>query len=201
MKQRDANTILIIGGPGGSGSSTISEMLASHFKLPRIYAGDLFREKAKEEEFESFEQFLQEISDGGNSLDLEIDNLLMEYAKQGNIIIESKVFGPLAKIRGIEYTASIWLESDLNTKVKRKLNKENVKGLKKFFRGLEIKRALKRRYKIDREKYQRLYAVDYTNPRRYYDIVLNTSKLNEEETFKLILERLSDGGYIKQDAS
>lgn len=196
MKQKSKGILLIVGGPGGSGSSTISEMLSKHFNIPRIYAGDLFRKEAKKEEIESFEEFLQESSNGGNSLDLEIDQLLREYAKKGNILIESKVFGAIAKNEGIDHTASIWLESNMNTRVKRMLLKENIKS--NIFSNWKVKRDLKRRYKIDMEKYMRLYGVKYDRPLDYYDIVLDTSNLNEEETFNLILEKLKDGGYIKE---
>ena len=197
MKQKREKILLVVGGPGGSGSSTISKMLAEHFSVPRIYAGDLFREKAKEEDFESFEEFLQDISDGGNSLDLEIDSLLMEYAKVGNVLIESKIFGALTKVKDISCTATIWLDCDLKTRVKRKLLKENIIGVKKIWKGFQIKNELKRRYRIDREKYQRLYKIKYDKPSQYYDIVLNTSKLDEVETFNLILKELKDGRYIE----
>lgn len=196
MKQKDEKILLVVGGPGGSGSSTISKMLSKHFSIERIYAGDLFRKKAKEEEIESFEEFLQDISDGGNSLDLEIDSLLIEYAKRRNILIESKVFGALAKKKGIPCTATIWLEADINIRVKRKLAKEGATGVKGLIRGMRIKKNLNRRYKIDREKYMRLYDIKYDSPRLYYDIVLDTSRLNEVETFNLILERLKDGRFI-----
>jgi len=197
MKQKRKKILLVVGGPGGSGSSTISGMLSKHFSIPRIYAGDLFREKAKEEDFESFEDFLQEISEGGNSLDLEIDNLLMEYAKVGNVLIESKIFGALAKIKKIPCTASIWLESNLKTRVGRQLLKEDIKGIQKFWKRIQIRGRLKRRYRIDKEKYQRLYKIRYDKPSEYYDIVLDTSKLNEVETFNLILKKLEDGQYLK----
>lgn len=195
MKQKREKLLFVVGGPGGSGSSTISKMLAEHFNIPRIYAGDLFREKAKQEDIDSFEEFLQEISNGGNSLDLEIDALLFEYAKKGNVLIESKVFAALAKKKGIKVTASIWLESDLKTRVRRKIQKEKRKGL---FKKFKARRDLKKRYGIDKEKYARLYNVRYDLPHLYYDIVLDTSKLDEVETFNLILEKLKDGQYIKE---
>jgi cytidylate kinase len=196
MRQKKEKLLLVVGGPGGSGSSTISKMLADYFKIPRVYAGDLFREEAEEQDYESFEEFLQYISDGGNSLDLEIDNLLVEYAKKRNVLIESKIFGALVKERNIEHTATIWLDADIDTRVDRQLGKENTKGLKRIFRRWKIKRALKRRYRIDKEKYMRLYRVQYDKPKKYYNIVLDTSKLNEVETFNLILKMLEDGGYI-----
>ena len=198
MTQRKKRIILVVGGPGGSGSSTISNMLANHFKLPRVYAGDLFRKEAKEKDIEYFEEFLQQISKGGNSLDLEIDGMLEEYAKKGNIVIDAKVFGALAKKKDIKITASIWLDANIHTRVMRHLGKKKIKGLRKIYEYVKIRHNLKRRWRIDREKYRRLYKIKYEKPSLYYDIVLDTSKLNEKETFKLILEKLKDGRYIKE---
>ncbi|MDY0096820.1 MAG: AAA family ATPase [Candidatus Dojkabacteria bacterium] len=198
MTQSKRKMVLVVGGPGGSGSSTISHMLAQHFKLPRIYAGDLFRKEAKERDIEYFEEFLQQISKGGNSLDLEIDGMLEEYARRGNIVIDSKVFGALAKEKKIPITASIWIDANIHTRVMRHLGRREIKGLRRIPEYLKIKYNLKRRWKIDREKYKRLYKIKYEKPSLYYDIVLDTSRINEEETFKLILEKLKDGGYIKE---
>ena len=197
MTQSKNKIVIAVGGPGGSGITTISKMLAKEFNIKHIYAGDLFRKAAKEEEFEHFEEFLQDISKGGNHLDFEIDALLQEYAKEGNIVIDSKVYGALAKMKKLRCDVSIWIDAKQDVKVKRHLDKENVKGFKKFKRRFEIDRELKKRYKIDREKYWRLYKVKYNKPELYYDIVLDTSNINEEETFKLILEKIKDGGYIK----
>jgi len=55
------------------------------------------------------------------------------------------------------------------------------------------------REKFDRRRYMELYEVDTAKPERYYDIVLNISRMNEEETFKLILKLIKDGGYIKEE--
>jgi cytidylate kinase len=196
MTQRKKQRVFVVGGPGGSGCSTISVMMSEHFNLPHIYAGDLFRKEAKEKDYENFEEFLQQISKGGNTLDLEIDGMLQELALKGNVILESKIFGAISKKKGIPITASIWLDADIHTRTLRHLNRENIKGISRVPKYLEIRFRLGKRFRIDREKYKRLYKVKYERPSLYYDIVLNTSKLNEEETFKLILEKLKDGGYI-----
>lgn len=198
MTKSKKNLVIVVGGPGGSGSSTISEMMSKHFNIPRIYAGDLLRKEAKEKDFENFEEFLQQISKGGNSLDLEIDGMLEEYAQRGNVLLESKVFGALAKTRNIPISVSIWLESNLHTRTLRHLNRDGIKGIMRIFEYIKIRRKLKKRYCIDREKYKRLYKVKYEKPTLYYDIVLDTSKIDEKETFKLILERIKNGGYIKE---
>ncbi len=198
MTQRGKKIVIAVGGPGGSGITTISKMIEEYYEIKHVYAGDLFRKAAKEKEIERFEEFLQQISKGGNSLDLEIDTLLEEYANKGDIVIDSKIFGALAKVKNIPCNVSIWLDAKLNVKVKRHLDKENLKGLKRFKRYFEIRHNLKKRYRIDKEKYWRLYKIKYDKPELYYDIVLDTSNMNELETFDLILKKIKDGGHIKK---
>jgi len=197
MTQRKKKIVIAVGGPGGSGITTISKMLAKHFNLKHIYAGDLFREAAKESDYEHFEEFLQDISKGGNHLDYEIDGMLEQYANKGNVVIDSKVYGALSKIKNLRCDFSIWLDAKPSVKVRRHLEKENIKGLKKFLRGIQIWKGLKRRHRIDKEKYWRLYRVRYNKPQLYYNLVLDTSNMNEEDTFNLILKKIEDGGYIK----
>ena len=199
MTQSRKKIVIAIGGPGGSGSTTIAKMLANHFHLKNIYAGDLFRKAAKEKDYEYFEEFLQEISKGGNHLDYEIDELMQEYAKQGNVVIDSKIYGALAKTKKLKCDVSIWLDAKLDRRIKRRLGKESVKGIKKLKRYFQIKQELKKRYRIDKEKYWRLYKVRYDKPVLYYDIVLDTSDIDEQKTFDLILKRIEDGGYINKE--
>lgn len=198
MTQRKKKIVIAVGGPGGSGITTISKMLAKHFNLKHIYAGDLFREAAKESDYQHFEEFLQDISKGGNHLDYEIDEMLEQYANKGNVVIDSKVYGALSKIKKLRCDFSVWIDATHEVKIKRHLGKENLVGIKKILRGIAIGNGLKKREKIDKEKYWRLYKVRYNKPELYYDFVLDSSNLNEEETFNLILKKIEDGGYINK---
>ncbi len=197
MTQSKKKIVIAVGGPGGSGSTTISKMLAKHYNLNHIYAGDLFRKAAKEKDFENFEQFLQEVSKGGNHLDFEIDALLQEYAEKGNVVIDSKLYGALAKKNGLRCDVSIWLDAKWGVKAKRHLLKENLKGIEKVLKYIDIMGRLRKRYRVDKEKYWRLYKVKYNKPEMYYDIVLESSHMDEKETFKLILEKIKDGRFIE----
>jgi cytidylate kinase len=190
---------IIVGGPGGSGSSTISSMLAEHFNVTRVYAGSIYREYAQKEGYKSFEKFLSDVSSRGNDVDKEVDEKLRDIAKSGNVVIESKVFGAIASKENIPCTVKIWLDADVYSRARRHIQRDKGRiGLLDGFRMWNEVKKLQKRYEIDKEKYARLYGIEYDKPAKYNDIVLETSEMDEKQTFELILERIKDGGYIKE---
>lgn len=197
MKQNDSNLVIIVGGPGSSGSSTIAQMLSSHFNIRRIYAGDIFRKKAEEAGYDNFEDFLLSVVKKGYYLDNEIDEELVKIAKKGGVLMESKSFAMICKNIDLHCSVSIWLYANIHVRTLRRLERDGYKGIKRLSAYFKIRRDLKKRYRIDKSKYFALYRTDYSKPEKYNDIVLDTSKLNAEETFNLILKHIKDGGYIK----
>jgi cytidylate kinase len=194
--------LMVVGGPGGSGASTISEMLANHFGLKRVYAGSLFRKIIKEKGYEDFESFFKKGNeDELMKIDEEVDRKLIDMINsENNLLIESKIFSAIASIKNIPCTAKIWIDASLHRRALRHLENENIKGcFKKFFRYFKIRRDLRKRWRIDSFRYKKLYGVDYSKPNVYYDIVVDSSRLNEEETVDLILKRLRDGRYIEKE--
>lgn len=191
-RPKNLGILMVVGGPGGSGASTIAMMLASHFKLNRIYAGGLMRDIAKSKGFESFEAFLENIPESElEKLDKSMDKKLMKYSFLPNILIDSKVFAAFSSKYRISTTVKIWLDCNLEIRVKRKLGK--VGGSYDL-----VLEDLKKRYEHDKARFERLYGIDYSSPKKYNDIVLDTSKINEYQTFSLILKLIEDGKYIRK---
>jgi len=196
------NLLIVVGGPGSSGASTISKMLAEHFGLERVYSGGIFRESVAKQGYESLEDFF--IANKGNrekffEIDREVDSFMLERARQGNVLIDSKAFAGLATINNVECTVKIWLNADINSRIKRYLGKQgdiNIFGrallyIKTFF-------DLTRRRREDGVRFKELYGIDYDRQDLYNDIVMDTSNINARETFDLILLKLRDGGYIRE---
>ncbi len=197
--KKEKGLVIVVGGPGSSGCSTIAKMLAEHFNLERVYAGGIFREFVKDLGYENLDDFYnREKKEKFFELDRKVDEFLIKRAKAGNVLIESKVFGALSSKENIPCTVKIWLESSLYVRVKRLAGKqENLKGLRKIWFYIVNSFNLTRRRIKDGRRYKELYDVEYNRQELYNDIVLDSSELNAKETFDLILEKIKNGGYIK----
>ena len=51
------NLLLVVGGPGSSGASTIAKMLAEYFNLERVYSGGVFREIVASQGYKTLDDF------------------------------------------------------------------------------------------------------------------------------------------------
>lgn len=204
-RPKNLGILMVVGGPGGSGSSTIAKHLAKHYSLTRYYAGARIRKIARERGYKSLVDFYQTDYFRQNSveIDSDLDRYLVKMSYQRDVLIESKVFAALAEIWRIPCTVKIWLDADFEVKVKRTmLSRGGIKNLSEIdVNSPEYKEAyknLKTRYEVDEIRYEKLYPIDYPSPERYNDIVIDSSHLNVAQTFDLILAKINDGGFIKQ---
>lgn len=193
-RSKDLGFLIVIGGPGGSGVSTIGRKLANHFSLNYIYGGQIMRNLAKKNGFDSLTEFLESDLFQSNHLeyDLLIDKELFKKSFTKNILIDSKIFAALATKNRIPCTVKIWINASLDVRVKRTMGKRSFKRDYK-----KIQKSLLTRYEKDKERFWKLYGIEFDNQKKYNDIVIDSSKQNVEETFNFILKLIEDGGYFK----
>ncbi len=194
------NLLFVIGGPGSSGASTIAKMLAQHFNLERVYSGGIFRDIVASQGYRTLDDFYiqnKNCKEKFFEIDRKVDSFMLERAKRGDAVLDSKAFAALATINKIKCTAKIWLDADIDTRIKRFLEKQErmnlLNGVSKYIKTFF---DLTRRRRNDGRRYNELYGIDYGRQDLYNDIVIDTSDLNVKETFDLILSKLNDGGYI-----
>jgi cytidylate kinase len=199
-KVKKENYVFVVGGPGSSGSSTISIMLAEHFGLERVYGGGLMREEVTKHGYSSLEEFLSKADkEEVMKVDRAIDTHLRERARSGSVVVESKVFAALATMENIECTAKIWLDASLWRRTLRCVGKKkDLNFFSKIYFFVKTLIDLYMRRRLDGARYKELYGVEYSKVSLYNDIVIDSTNINEVETFDLILKRLKDGGYIKE---
>ena len=196
------NLLLVVGGPGSSGASTIAKHLAEHFNLEREYSGGIFREVVASQGYKTLEDFYIQNKDNNEKffeIDEKVDSFMLERAKKGNVLIDSKAFAGLATINNISCTAKIWLDCNLHTKIMRFLGKQgDLSFFRKIFLYVKTAFDLARRKRKDGQRFKELYGIDYSRPDLYNDIILDTTNLNVRETVDLILKKLRDGGFITE---
>ena len=183
---------MVVGGPGGSGSSTISKILSRKWYLHRINGGELIRKKTNNK---SDEKYIEEDLSKNSRIDLEVDKYLLKMSFQANTLIESKVFAALATENHIPTTVKIWLHANVETSVKRIFQRENWKFDKNRYLS-EIKK-LKKRKENDRERFLKTYNVDILTPEKYNDIVIDSSKMDIHNTVKHIIDKIKQNNYLK----
>ena len=200
-RSKELGYIFVVGGPGGSGASTISKMLSKHFNLKRIYAGGLFRGRIIEKGYDNFEDFFVSSNKSDLiALDREVDEIMIRESNQRDVLIDSKLFAGISYIKDIPCTVKIWLDASLHRRALRHVNKREYKrNIDKLSEYIKTRRDLKKRWRLDSKRYLKLYGIDYSKQKVYNDIVIDSSNMDEEETFKLILKELEDGRYIKKE--
>jgi len=197
-RPKNLGYLFVVGGPGGSGASTIAKMLARKYELRYVYGGGLMRRLAKKYCYESLDDFLDMIDrDDQYRYDKEIDGRLIRVSYQPNVLIDSKVFAALATKYQIPCTVSIWLNSDIEVRTKRSIEKKGINVVEEGEEYERIKNDLMARYANDMERYMILYGVDYDKPKLYNDIVVDSSRLSAMQTFNIIVKAIEDGKYLK----
>ena len=200
IRDKDLGYLFVVGGPGGSGSSTIAKMLTAHFSLKRIYGGSIFRSLLEQAGymdnnrayFQQNERFLRDT-------DLKVDEILFKESQSPNVLIESKIFAALATKRDIPCTVKIWITASLHVRTLRAMSKYGIPNkLKNILIYFKMRSDLIKRYNMDYRRYYDMQGINYSNPSEYNDIVVDSSHMDEKETFDLILKYIKDGGYIKQ---
>jgi cytidylate kinase len=203
-RPKDLGLLIVIGGPGGSGASTIARLLASKFGLQYVYGGGIMRSIAKNKGYSTLEDFLASdiMKKQSSVIDREIDEKVLKSSFARNVLIDSKDFAAISTYRQIPSTVKIWLTADIDVRVHRMLwsmsmlpKGKIISKRSKVYKETSLK--LMQRYSNDKNRYKKLYNIDYDNEEKYNDIVIDTSKMNASETFNLILKLIKEGGYIK----
>ncbi len=182
-RSKNLGFLIVVGGPGGSGASTVAGMLAEHFSLNYVYGGQFMRLLAREYGFKNINDFFSSDVFKENSFDFLIDRKLLKKSFKKDVLIDSKVFAALATKHGISCSVKIWLDADINVRARR------VAGKKKEDVCIDdVVRNLKKRFENDKKRFWDLYGVEFENQEKYNDIVIDSSKQNAQETFNLVLK-------------
>lgn len=167
---------ITVSGLPGSGTTTISRLLAEYYDLELVSSGEIFRKLAKERGM-SLAEF-GALAERDPSIDLEIDkNQKSIIQSRENIILESRLAGHMAQ--GRPNVLKVWIKAPILTRVKRIQKREKSVSFDD-----ELKKTVERE-KSEAFRYKNYYGIDITDL-SIYDIVIDSEKWNQYQTLDIL---------------
>lgn len=177
--------LVTISGPPGSGTTTVSRLVASELELELVAGGEVFRQMAGEAEL-SLQEY-GELAQGHPDIDRELDDRLEARAAEGGCVIESRLAGWLAT-RGGHGGLRVWIDCDEQVRATRVAARDDTELTQALIDNAE-------RADLERARYQAAYEIDLAD-RSPYDLVLDSTEATPEALAAEIVEaaRSSGGG-------
>ncbi len=179
----DKKIVICISGMAGTGKSTLSKKLAEKYNLKCFSGGDALKELANAEGYDASRQGWWESPEGLNFLnerindpkfDQAVDAKLLQYAQQGNVLLDSWTMPWLLK-EGFK----IWLLASIEKRAARVAERDKIT----INDALELLKE-----KEDRTKaiYKKLYGFSLGEDFAPFDLVLDTDNLSADEVFEVL---------------
>ena len=166
--------VISISGPHGAGKSTYAREIAKTLSLKYVSSGQTFRSLAKESgcDLEDFSKRCEK----NPSFDEKIDQLTIEEAKKGNVVLEGQLAAWMAK----DFSDfNIYVTATLDTRIKRISGRDKI----------DFKAALKEtnaRTRSEIQRFKRMYKINIQNL-EIYDLILSTDRLSKEKCSKILI--------------
>jgi cytidylate kinase len=175
--------VICISGMAGTGKSTLSKKLAEKYNLKCFSGGDALKELANAEGYDASRQGWWESPEGLNFLnervrnpkfDQAVDSKLLEYAQQGNVLLDSWTMPWLLK-GGFK----IWLMASIEKRAARVAERDKITIDEAF-------EVLKEKEERTKSIYKTLYGFSLGEDFAPFDLVLDTDNLSADEVFEVL---------------
>lgn len=190
-------TVVCISGMAGTGKSTLAKKLARKYNLKYYSGGDALKELAKQEGYDVSVNGWWETPVGLNFLnkrvndpkfDMAVDEKLLEYSTQGNVLLDSWTMPWLVK-GGFK----IWLQASFTKRATRVAERDEI-SFQEAVKVLEEKEARTKAI------YKALYGFVLGEDLAPFDFILDTDNLNADEVFE-VLCRVMDNIVLSASSS
>lgn len=164
--------LITISGLPGSGTTTVSNLLARHYDMEMISAGEVFRTLAKERGVTLAE--LGELAEKDESIDVQIDKRQQEIAAtRDNIILEGRLAGHMAP-RALK----VWIKAPIDIRVQRIVGREKTSVT-------QVLEATLVREASEALRYHEIHGIDI-NDLSIYDLVIDSNRWDQFQILHIL---------------
>jgi len=176
---------VIISGPPAIGKTTIAKGLGEKFGLKYLSGGDVLKEMAKDQGFETGRDDFWDTEEGMSFLDIrkgnqgfdkQVDEKLKKLFLTEDVIITSYTLPWLVK-DGVK----IWLAGSHENSAKRMTMRDNIT----IHDALEI---VKRRYDENKRLYKNLYGFNFGDDLSVFNKIINTDNLGPGQVLEQAID-------------
>ncbi|MDH3204594.1 MAG: cytidylate kinase family protein [Nitrosopumilus sp.] len=176
---------IVISGPPAVGKTTVAKGLAEEFQLQYLSGGDVLKEIAKEQGFDSEGDDWWDTDDGmkflsqreeNSEFDKKLDEKLITLFNQGGMVITSYTLPWL-----IQDGIKIWLEGSHASSTKRMQSRDNMSPEEAY----EI---TKKRFDKNKALYKKLYNFNFGDDKSVFDLIINTDNLTAQQVIDVVKE-------------
>lgn len=173
-------TVIVISGPPGAGSSTVSRGVAEKLGIEYFSPGKHFKEKIEGNETESANKGWKDEELSSESTHQSIDDLQKKVAKQNDVVIDGKLsihmVGDIADL-------TVWLQAPLNVRAQRSADRDEM--------GVErAKELMQERQRDEIEQWREMYGINYMEQRKDADLVLDTENKDPEDLIDMVVSKV-----------
>ena len=185
---------IIISGPPAIGKTTIAKGLAKEFDIEYLSGGDILKELAQEQGFQTEGDDWWDTQEGINFLDQRkknsefdknVDNKLKELFSKGGIVVTSYTLPWL-----IEGGVKIWLDGSKENSALRMTARDNSSKD-------EALAIVQKRYNENKIIYKELYGFEFGEDLSVFDKIIETDDLNVEQVLEVAKSTVRDFFDIK----
>ena len=172
---------IIISGPPAIGKTTIAKGLAKEFGLTHLSGGDILKELAEEEGFETKGDDWWDTQEGmdflskrqeNSEFDKHVDDKLKKLFSKGSVVITSYTLPWL-----VEGGVKIWLDGSKENSAQRMTTRHNLSKND----TLEI---VQKRYNENKIIYKALYGFEFGEDLSVFDKIIETDNLNAKQVLE-----------------
>ena len=176
--------IVAIGGPPGSGKTTVAERFAAAHGYVLVSAGQKFRAWAKERglSLEAFGSAAASDPEIDRALDRAVfEEVLREDAAGRDVLVEGRIQAHLLAERRVP-CLKVLIDAPLPVRARRIAGREKTSAK-------AAEREIVERAKLERSRYKALYGIDLEN-RSLYDLVIDSSDKTPDQVADRVWARV-----------
>ncbi len=172
--------IVAIGGPPGSGKTTVAEKFAQAHAYHLVSAGLRFRQMAKDRGMDllAFSQAAEKDLEIDRALDRAVLEEILRYDTGGrDVIVDGRIQAQLLAARRVP-CLKVLIDAPLEVRAKRIAGRETTASRK-------AEAEIQTREASERARYQTLYAIDLAD-RSVYDLVIDSADKTPDQIVELV---------------